>query len=162
MTEPSLAQLRKEITKLQREKQRKMALAQTMVERNKLLNEIGQLEQVKQSPNSLKSFGRTFGRGLKITGKTIWSGIKTASRNLDRNAPEFRELSRGMTPKGKITSPMDLYVPKAQTHYSKTPRKMKVAKLQKSKKPKMKKIRRVMKVVKVKNKVNNPMLWEMP
>ena len=35
--------------------------------------------------------------GIKIAGKTLWKGISRASRNLDRNAPEFKEFSKTMT-----------------------------------------------------------------
>ena len=113
-TEPTLAEVRTEINKLQREKQRKMALANSLQERNQLLREINQLEVVKRNPNMAKSFGRSFGKGLKTIGKSLWSGIRSASKNLDTNAPEFKQFGKSMT-----SRPMDMYMPKAEPNLKK-------------------------------------------
>jgi len=94
-TEPSLQDLKKEIEELKLKKQKKLQVATSTTERNKLLGEIQELEVKKNS------FGRTFKRGLKTTGKTLWRGISKASRNLNRNAPEFKEFSKTMTDKPK-------------------------------------------------------------
>jgi len=139
-TDSELKKLTSEINQLKKRKQRELALSSSIQERNKLLREISQLEAIKKSPSKLKSFSKTFGRGLKMTGKTLWSGISKASRNLNRNAPEFKEMSKGMT-----SSPMDMYVPKAQ---------MKTPKLKKGKKKKLKKGFRIT------DKASNPMSWQ--
>ena len=60
---------------------------------------------VKKSPSALRKFGKTFGKGLSMVGKTLWSGISKASRNLDRNAPEFKEFSKTMTAQPKQSRP---------------------------------------------------------
>lgn len=100
-TEPTLEELKKEIESLKLKKQKKLAISTSMTERNKLLREINELEMAKKSPNALRSFGRTFGRGLKMTGKTLWKGLSRASRNLDKNAPEIKEFSKTMTSQPK-------------------------------------------------------------
>jgi len=106
-SEPSLEELRKEIEELKLKKKMKLQRATSMTERNKLLSEINQLDAVKKSPNALRSFGKTFGKGLRTTGKTLWKGITRASRNLDRNAPELKKFAKTMTdkPKQKQTMP---------------------------------------------------------
>ena len=103
-TEPSLEDLRKEIEKLKVEKQRKLQIATSMEERNILLKQINELNAVKKSPNALRNFGKTFGKGLKLTGKTLWKGISRASRNLDKNAPEFKNFEKTFAPKSKSLS----------------------------------------------------------
>ncbi len=100
-TEPSLDELRKEIEKLKIQKKRKLQIVTSMTERNKLLSEINQLDAVQKSPNALRNFGKTFGKGLGMIGKTLWKGITTASRNIDTNAPELREFGKTMTPQSK-------------------------------------------------------------
>ena len=109
-TEPSLEELRKEIEKLKIQKKRKLQIATSTTERNKLLGEINQLDAVQKSPNALRSFGKTFGKGLGMIGKTLWKGITTASRNIDKNSPELREFGKTMTSQQKPSrkSPMDL------------------------------------------------------
>jgi len=109
-TEPSLEELRKEIENLKKTKERKLQIATSMTERNILLGEINELDAIKKSPNALRSFGKTFLKGLKTTTKTLWKGISKASRNLDKNAPEFRKFSKTMTsePKSSRQPPMDL------------------------------------------------------
>ena len=92
-TEPSLTELKREIEELKLKKQKKLQIATSTTERNKLLGEIQELEVKKNS------FGRTFKRGLKTTGKTLWKGISTASRNLNKNAPEMKEFAKTMTDK---------------------------------------------------------------
>jgi len=101
-TEPSLEKLRKEIENLKKTKEKKLQIATSMTERNKLLREINELDAIKKSPNALRSFGKTFSRGLKTTARTLWKGISRASRNLDKNAPEFKKFSKTMTLTPKI------------------------------------------------------------
>ncbi len=100
-TEPSLEELRKEIEKLKIQKKGKLQFATSMTERNKLLSEINQLDAVQKSPNALRNFGKTFGKGLSIVGKTLWKGITTASRNIDTNAPEVKKIVKNITYKPK-------------------------------------------------------------
>ena len=109
-TEPSLDELRKEIEKLKIQKKRKLQIVTSMTERNKLLSEINQLDAVQKSPNALRSFGKTFGKGLGMIGKTLWKGITTASKNIDTNAPEVREFGKTMNPQSKSSRgpPTDL------------------------------------------------------
>lgn len=109
-TEPSLEELKKEIEKLKVQKAKKLQIATSMTERNKLMQEINQLNAVQRSPNALKNFGKTFGKGLKTTGKLLWKGITKASRNIDTNAPQVRELSKSMIykPKPSRQAPMSL------------------------------------------------------
>ncbi len=163
-TEPTLAELRKEINRLKLEKERKMALATTMQERNRLMNEIRQLEQVRNSPSKLKSFGKTFGRGFKTIGKGLWGGLKHVSRNLDTNAPEFKQMSKRMvTNKKQPFSPLaEMYMPESSSYYSKTPRKMKTPKLKKTKGFKRKKMKTPNRMSReFKRKVNQP-AWGLP
>ena len=109
-TEPSLDQLRKEIEELKKQKKRKLQIVTSTTERNKLLSEINQLDAVQKSPNALRNFGKTFGKGLSMIRKTLWKGITTASRNIDTNAPEVREFGKTMTyqPKSSREPPTDL------------------------------------------------------
>ena len=95
-TEPSLEELKKEIEQLKRTKERKLKIATSMTERNKLLSEINELNVIKKSPNALRNFGKTFGKGLGMVGRTFWKGVSRASRNLNKNAPEFKEFSKTM------------------------------------------------------------------
>ena len=109
-TEPSLEELKKEIEELKEQKKRKLQIATSTTERNKLLREINELDAVKSSPNALRNFGKTFKKGMQITGRKLWKGITTASRNIDTNAPELREFGKTMTyqPKPSRKPPMDL------------------------------------------------------
>lgn len=154
MTEPSLSRLIKEVDKLKKQKIQKVALATTLAERDKLLREIKELEVVKKSPSKLKSFGRTYLKGLKITGGALWRGIKRASANLDRNSPEYREISKGMTKKPmRPTSPlMEIYAPSQQQRVK--VRKMKTRKLKKGKK-------KIMRMKPIKKTPSN-MTWDLP
>ncbi|KKN44994.1 hypothetical protein LCGC14_0687550 [marine sediment metagenome] len=168
-----LTTLRKEVEKLKLQKKNKMALATTTQERDKLLKEISQLEAIKKSPSALKKFGRTYLRGLKKTGSVLWRGITKVSRNLEANAPEFRQMSKGMMgqPKRPTSPMMEMYVPKASPYYSTTPRKMKSVKSRplkrKMKSPKLKK-RKQVKRMKRKSYSNRPskpksqMAWDIP
>lgn len=173
MKEPTLQELKKEIDSLKKQKERKMALATSMQERNKLRMEINKLDEMSKSPSQLKSFGKTFGRGLKIIGKNLWKGIKTASRNLDKNDPELRKFGRSMTrqPQSQMSpfSPVaqKLYMPESQSYYKTTPRKMKAPKMKKRKGKKMnkskgmKKPKRRMIRKPMMQKQNQPM-WGLP
>ena len=93
-TEPSLTELKKEIEILKVKKKRKLQLSTSTTERNKLMQDIKYLDNSRKSPSALAKIGR----GLKISGKTLMEGLTTASRNLDRNAPEFKEFSKNMNP----------------------------------------------------------------
>jgi len=142
-TEPSLDELKREIEKLKIQKKRKLQIATSMTERNKLLGEINELDAVKKSPNALRSFGKTFSRGLKITGRTLWKGITKASRNIDTNAPEVREFSKTMTYQQKPSRkpPMDLdgmNLPRQLKKTTKPRQSKKTTKKSKSKKRKQK------------------------
>lgn len=170
---PELRKLKKQIEGLKKQKERKLALATSVKERNKLMMEIQELEVALKAPSKLKSFGKTFLRGLGITRRTFWRGIQKASRNLDKNAPEYRELSRGMTKKPmRPTSPMmDMYAPQASPYYSTTPRRMKSLKSKplsrRMKTSKLKKRKQVKKMKrtsysKKSKKPMNQMAWDLP
>ena len=88
--EPSLKELRKEVKELKKAKERKLQLANSMTERNKLLKEINELEVVQKSPNALRSFGKE----MKTAGKLLLEGINTASRNIENNSLELREFDK--------------------------------------------------------------------
>ncbi len=103
-----LSKLKSEVNQLKKQKEIKLQLATSIQERDQLIREIAQLEAVKKSPTALKNFGKTFGRGLGIVGKTLWKGISSASRNLDRNAPEFKEFGKTMTSTPSSQSPPDI------------------------------------------------------
>ncbi len=168
-----LEEIRKEVEKLKKQKKQKVALATSTQERDKLLKEISQLEAIKKSPSALKRFGNTYLKGLRTTGRTLWRGIKRASRNLETNAPEFRQMSKGMMgqPKRPTSPMMEMYVPQASPYYSTTPRKMKSVKSRplkrKMKTPKLKK-RKQVKRMKRKSYSNRPskpksqMAWDIP
>ena len=141
-TEPSLDELKKEIEKLKIQKKRKLQLVTSMTERNKLLSEINQLDAVQKSPNALRSFGKTFGKGLGMIGKTLWKGITTASRNIDTNAPEVREFGKTMTyqPKPSKNPPTDLdnmFLPRQPKRQSKKKTKKNKSKKRRKKARKM-------------------------
>ena len=89
-TEPSLKELSKEIEELKEQKKRKLQIATSTTERNKLLREINELDAVKSSPNALRSFGKE----MKTAGKLLLEGINTASRNIENNSPELREFDK--------------------------------------------------------------------
>ena len=86
---PDLKKLRKQIEDLKKEKVKKLALSTSIKERNQLMMQIQELDVAIKFPSKLKSFSKTFFRGLGITGRTLWKGIQGASRNLDKNAPVF-------------------------------------------------------------------------
>ncbi len=168
---PDLEKLKEQIESLKKEKVKKLTLATSIKERNKLMVEIQELEVVLKVPSKMKAFAKTFFKGLGITRKTLWKGIQGASRNLNRNAPEFRELSRGMTRSTPVSPMMEMYSPQASHYYSTQPRKMKSVKSKplkrKMKTPKLKKRKQVkrMKRTSYSNKPSksmNQMTWEMP
>lgn len=137
-TEPSLDELRKEIEKLKIQKKRKLQIATSMTERNKLLREINQLNAVQKSSSALRNFGKTFGKGVGMISRTLWKGITTASRNIDKNAPEVREFGKTMTyqPKSSREPPTDLdnmFLPKPKP-YTRPRQSKKATKKNKSKK----------------------------
>ncbi len=167
---PDLEKLKEQIENLKKEKVKKLSLVTSMKERNKLMMEIQELEVVLKVPSKMKAFGKTFFKGLGITRKTLWKGIQGASRNLNRNAPEFRELSRGMVKRSTPVSPMmEMYSPASQRRVP--IRKMKSVKSKplkrKMKTPKLKKRKQVkrMKRTSYSKKSKEPMnqmTWEMP
>ena len=115
-TEPSLIELRQEIEELKKQKERKLQIATSMTEKNKLLREINELNAVKKSPSALKKFGMTFGKGLSMVGKTFWKGISSTSQNLNKSSPEFRKFSKTMVSQPKYSSrpplDIDMYAPR--------------------------------------------------
>lgn len=154
-----LTQLKKEVEKLKKQKKQKVALATTKEERDNLLREINQLEAIKKSPSALKKFGRTYLRGLRVIGRTLWKGIKSTSRNLDTNAPEFRQMSKSMAQRKPMQpfSPMtDMYMPKQD----KTTKRMKAPKMKKKRKQ-VKRMKRTSYSKKSK-KPQNKMAWDLP
>jgi len=155
--EPTLTELRKQIDDLKKEKKEQMVLATSLQERDKLLGEIAQLEEMKKSPSGLKRFGKTFGKGLRMTGKALFGGISKISRNLDRNAPEYKGFAGSMfsAQKSPTQSTQD-----ANSISRSKPMKKKV-----KGKPKKRKV--VKKRVKARRMVNNSQpkqqnLWDMP
>lgn len=121
-----LQKLQLEIDVLKRKKERQMLLSNSMREKEKLLNEIKQLEATSKSPSKLKSFGRTFGIGLKKSGKFLWKGIKKASRNLEKSSPELRKID--VNNKGSVSNLTKMYLPK-QKKMKKKSRKMKMRRM---------------------------------
>ena len=162
-TEPSLDELKREIEKLKIQKKRKLQLVTSMTERNKLLREINQLDAVQKSPNALRNFGKTFGKGLGMIGKTLWKGITTASRNIDTNAPEVREFGKTMTyqPKPSKNPPTDLDNMFQQGQPKKTikPRQSKKKTKKSKSKKRMKKARKMVYNSQPKQSANS---WELP
>ena len=155
-----LRKLKKQIESLKKEKVKKLTLTTSIKERNKLMMEIQELDVALKVPSKMKSFAKTFSRGLGITGRTLWRGIKGASKNLDRNAPEFRELSRTMTKKPmRPTSPiMEIYSPSSQPSKRVPIKKMKTRKIKKGKK----KTTRRKPMKKPMKKVPGSMMWDLP
>ena len=142
-TEPSLEELKKEIEELKEQKKRKLQIATSTTERNKLLREINELDAVKSSPNALRNFGKTFKKGMQITGRKLWKGITKASRNIDKNSPELREFGKTMTSQSKQKSsyPSDLdnmFLPRQLKKTTKPRQPKKKTKKSKSKKRKQK------------------------
>ena len=163
---PELKKLRKQVENLKKEKERKLSLATSIKERNKLMMEIQELEAVIKAPSKLKSFAKTFFRGSNIVRRTLWRGIKGASRNLDRNAPEFRELSKGMTKRPmRPTSPlMEIYSP-SSPQYKRAPiKKMKTRKIKKGKKKTVRKRQKRMEPMGIKpmKKGYDSQVWDLP
>lgn len=121
-----LQKLQLEIDTLKRKKERQMLLSNSMREKEKLLGEIKQLEATSKSPSKLKSFGRTFGMGLKKSGKFVWKAVKSGSRNLERNSPELREIN--MNNNGSVSNLTKMYLPKQKKMKPKKSRRMKMIK----------------------------------
>ena len=144
-----------------------MVLATSLQERNKLLNEIAQLEAAKKSPSALKNFGRTFGRGLRKTGNALFGGISKLSSNLDKSSPEYGKFAGSMfsTPE---SPPMSYSKPAPKPKPYSKPMKRKVKrKVVKGKPVKRKLKKKVKKRVKARRMVNNSQppqqnLWDMP
>ncbi len=114
-TEPSLEELRKEINQLKKKKEKELLFAKSYEQRNKLLKEISDLELIKKSPSALKNFGKTFVRGLKITGRGLWKAIQKGSRNLEMNTPEFQTMAKKkQTPQQPFSDLGLMYLPKSR------------------------------------------------
>ena len=152
-----LSKLTKEINVLKKKKERALALSTSYTERNKLMQEIQQLEQAKKSPSTLKSFGKTFFKGLKITSNKLWNATQRGSRNLTRNAPEFQNLAKQKTKTSQPYSPLVIsnYLPSAFPIDIDVPRQYNPKKM---KRP----IGLKRTIKKSKHKVTNPLSWEMP
>jgi len=102
-TKPSLEELRKEIERLKVQKAKKLQIATSMTERNKLLKDINELNTIQRSSNTLRNFGKTLNREMKTTRKVLFAEISKASRNLDHNSPEFRNFDRTMISQPLLT-----------------------------------------------------------
>ena len=94
MKQKTIKELKEEIIKLKKEKEEKLLFAKTLGEKNKLLKEIKSLEEVSKSPSKIKQFGKTFKKGLNITGNKIWEAVKRGSRNIEMNNKNLQKLSR--------------------------------------------------------------------
>ena len=173
--EPTLQELTKQIDDLKKEKKEQMVLATSLQERNKLLNEIAQLEAAKKSPSALKNFGRTFGRGLRKTGNALFGGISKLSSNLDKSSPEYGKFAGSMfsTPESPVGSYSKSSSPTQSTQrvnsisYSKPMKRKVKRKVVKGKPVKRKLKKKVKKRVKARRMVNNSQpkqqnLWDMP
>ena len=149
MKDKELSQLTKEVNQLRKLKERKLKLSTSYEERNRLLAEIRQLEAIKQSPSKMKSFGSTFGRGLKVVGGNLWSAVKRGSANLSRNSPEFRDLGNKKSTHNQAFSPLaSVYLPQQVAE------PMMMSKKQKKK---LKKIQ----ARKLNKKIPHPFSWEL-
>jgi hypothetical protein len=107
-----LQKLKREINLLKKKKEKKLRYSNSYKEKNELLKEIRELEVVEKNPSMLKSFGKTFGQGLKTTGKSLWSAMSKGSRNLQKNSPEYRELSRDTKSNKPFSRVAKMYLPK--------------------------------------------------
>jgi hypothetical protein len=143
-SELTLEELKKEVENLKKKYLEELAISTTLQERNALLKKINELEIIKKSPNALKRFGQTYLRGLKKTGRMIWKGIKQTSRNLNKNAPEFRELSKGMSK----PSQMQPFSPMAKMYLPKSPKSKKSKKKRRKSYPT--------------KRIPNSMAWDLP
>jgi len=121
-----LQKLQFEIDTLKKKKERQMLVADSMREKEKLLNEIKSLEAVSKSPSKLKSVGKTFGIGLKKSSKFLWKAVKTGSRNLERNSPELKEIN--LNEKGSVSRLTKMYLPKQRKMKSKKRKAMRMMK----------------------------------
>lgn len=115
MNNDELSALKREINELKSQKKLKMALATSKSEKAKLQAEINQLDNVGKSDSKLKSFGKTFARGLRVTGKALFRGIKAGSRNLNKNAPEYRDFNRTMMSEPNQSLTQRLYAPRPKS-----------------------------------------------
>ncbi len=154
-TEPSLEELRKEIEKLKIQKKGKLQFATSITERNKLLSEINQLDAVQKSPNALRNFGKTFGKGLSMVGKTLWKGITTASRNIDTNVPEVKKIVENITYKPK-------QMKKEVKNITYKPKQIKKTTKKSKSKKRMKKARKMVYNSQPKPQPKQQNLWELP
>ena len=146
-----LRKLQREVENLKKKKEYKLKYATSITERNKLLSEIKQLDEVGKSPSALKNFGRTFGRGLKMTGKKLWGSIQRGSKNLSKNSPEFRAMEKKPQNHYQPMSDMGMYSPNPINTEP-----MKIVKHKINKKGKKNKRQ----VMHVRSGVENPMTWK--
>jgi hypothetical protein len=166
-----LRRIQKEVETLKKQKERKLEYSQSLQERNRLLNEIKQLDQIGKSPSALKSFGNTFFKGAKIIGGKLWKATKKASKNLERSSPEFQQMSkRKQSYKQPYSDLGMMYLPspieepiqlvKVKVKQPKLKR-LRQTKLKKGKKQKYKRTQRRPKVY-MRSGVQNPNSWELP
>ena len=159
-----LRKIQKEVEQLKKQKVKKLALATSIQERNQLLSEIKQLDNIGKSPSALKSFGNTFGKGLKIIGNKLWKATVKGSRNLERNSPEFRQMAQNKpTPSQPFSDLAMTYLPSNKNtemvrlvKKKVKPIKMKRIKGKRGKKNKFKRQRIV-----VRSGVQSPAVWDL-
>jgi hypothetical protein len=154
-----LRKIQKEVEQLKKQKEKKLEYSQSLQERNQLLLEIKQLDNIGKSPSALKSFGKTFGKGAKIIGSKVWNWTKTASRNLERSSPEFKKISKKSQSYKQPYSDLGMmYLPSPIEEPIKLVKvKVKQPKLKKGKKQKYKRPK-----VYMRSGVQNPASWELP
>lgn len=92
-SDEDLNKLKREIQTLKRQKENKVALATSKTERNKLLKEIKDLDDMGKSPSKLKSFSKAVSRGFNSIAKGIQKGSKNMSKSMaNQNQPKLRRL----------------------------------------------------------------------
>lgn len=94
MADKELQTILQEIAKLKKKKERELVMSKSVKERNQLLKELKDLEEVKKSPSKMKAFGKTYLKGLKMTGKILWGALQKGSRNLESSSPEYQNIAR--------------------------------------------------------------------
>ncbi len=146
-----LKELTREINILKRKKERELKLSSSYEERNRLLKEISQLEAIKKSPSKMKSFGSTFGKGLKLTSSWLWGAVKKGSKNLEKNDSELKRIGQRKQSYNQPYSDLGmLYLPQERQTML-----VKMAKPKKLKKLKIKKL-------KFGRGVTHPFTWSLP
>lgn len=156
-SDSELNKIQKEIGKLKLTKERKLKLSTSYAEREKLLKEIKDLDNIKKSPSAIKSFVKTFGKGFQRTGLALWGATKKGSKNLQKNSPEFREMNRTMPRTQSLSKP---YSPLALNYFPTEIPRMSSPRVVRANKFKRKKV--IGKQIKVKKGMSNPLTWEVP